>query len=182
MLAPMQTEAAILWWRGGEGAVETDGKRHLRFVGATLPFDPQPGDKVLVTLDPEADDVAGQVTLRALPDGRRERVAVEEVFVEPALDAGAALPERVRPIGVEAPKTVRTDVDPAAAARGGRRRGPRRKYPERRANEAFAVGQSVFHETWGQGFVEVSTTRIARVKFAGQERQVRVAELKALDD
>jgi hypothetical protein len=97
------------------------------------------------------------------------------------LESGAEVPGRIRPIGVEGPKTVRTDVDPAAAASGGRRRSTRRKYPERRADEAFAVGSSVVHPVYGQGFVELSTTRIARVKFAGQERQVRVSELEAFE-
>ncbi|MCP4872809.1 MAG: hypothetical protein GY898_29305 [Proteobacteria bacterium] len=177
-----EVEAAILWWNpSGTGAVETDDRRHLRFEGASLPFTPHPGDKVLVTLDADADTVREQITLAPLPGGRRERVAVEEVFVEPALDSAAEIPGRIRPIGVEAPKLVRTDVDPAVAAvGGGRRRGPHRKYPECQAGQAFAVGQSVHHPTWGQGFVEVSTTRVARVKFSGQERQVRVAELKAL--
>ena len=39
----------------------------------------------------------------------------------------------------------------------------------------------MIHPTYGHGFVEISTTRVARVKFAGQERQVRVAELQADD-
>lgn len=181
----VEIEGAILWWSdSGTGAVETDDRRHLRFEGASLPFSVQPGDKVLVRLEPDADTVAEQIRLAPLPDGRRARVALEEVFVEPALDSAAAIPGRIRPIGVEPPRSVRTDVDPAVAAAGGSRgkRGPRRKYPERQAGQAFAVGQSVHHPTWGQGFVEVSTTRVARVKFSGQERQVRVAELKALDD
>ncbi len=176
-------EAAILWWKPhGEGALETDGGRHLRFVGARLPFTPRPGDKVLVTLDADADEIELQVKLAPLPGGRRDRVALEEIFVEPALDTGTEIPGRIRPIGVDAPKTVRTDVDPTAAASGRRRGSTRRKYPERRATEAFAVGSSVVHALYGQGFVEISTTRIARVKFAGQERQVRVAELEYFEN
>jgi len=112
----VQIEAAILWWNpSGTGAVETDDRRHLRFVGARLPFEPRAGDKVLVTLDGEADDLAEQVVLGPLPEGRRERVALEEVVVEPALDGDEPTPVRIRPIGVEAPKLLRTDVDPVAA-------------------------------------------------------------------
>lgn len=179
----VRTQGAILWFdrARGEGAVETDGRRHLRFVTAHLPFEPRVGELVAVELDASADHIAEQVVVRSLGGGRRETVSVEEITVEPAIGPGADLPDRIRPIGVEAPKVVRTDVDPAAAA-GPRRRGPRRKYPERRSGEAFAVGSSVVHPVWGQGFVEVSTTRVARVKFAGQERQVRVSELAAYDD
>ncbi len=173
----MQTEAAILWFDAvrGTGAVQTDEGRHFRFFGE-LPFTPRPGRKVQVELDPDGETVAEQVRVRPLPDGRFAEVEIEEVTVEYAL-AVEGLPSVSRPRGVEPPQPVRTE--PVASA--GRRRGPRNKYPPKKPGEAFPRGQSVRHPVHGQGFVQMSTMNIARVQFGIQERQVRVANLTAMD-
>lgn len=185
----IRTTGAILWYEpdSRQGAVETEDRRHLRFVRTKFPFEPRIGELVSVVLDPSAEVVEEQVRVRSLGGGRRELVQLEDVEV-PALGS-EAIRGPLRPAGVEAPRLIRMDVDPNAAPSdggggggGGRRRATRRAYPARRSGEAFAVGQSVLHDKYGQGFVELSTTRIARVKFAGQERQVRVSELVALDD
>ncbi len=173
----MQTEAAILWFDSsrGTGAIQTDEGRHFRFFG-TLPFRPRPGRKVAVTLDPDASDVASQVRVSPLPNGRFDEVEIEEVTVEYAL-AVEGLPSVSRPRGVEAPQPDRSTPSPS----GGRRRGPRSKYPPKKPGEAFSRGRSVRHPVHGQGFVQMSTSNIARVQFGIQERQVRVADLTALD-
>ncbi len=177
----VETEGAIIWLdrERGEGALETDDGRHLRFFAARFPFQPEPGRKVLVRLDPSGATVAEQVEVRPLPGGRREVVAMEEVVVTSALQVEGLEAVR-RPAGVEEPRSARSDPAPRPAGLP-RRRGPRRKYPARREGEAFAKGASVLHPVHGQGFVQVSTTRIARVKFGFQERQVRVADLESLD-
>lgn len=173
----MQTEAAILWFDPAlqTGAVQTDEGRHLRFFGR-LPFTPRPGRKVLVELDPKGASVREQVRVRPLANGRFEQVEIEEVEVQYAL-AVEGLPAVSRPRGVEAPTPPRSEPKPAA----GRRRGPRSKYPPKKPGEAFPRGQSVRHPVHGQGFVQMSTQRIARVQFGVQERQVRVSDLTALD-
>ncbi len=101
-------------------------------------------------------------------------VGIEEVTVEYAL-AVEGLPSVSRPSGVEPPQPDRTARKPT----GPRRRKPRTKYPPKQPGEAFARGQSVRHEGYGHGFVQMSTLRIARVQFGIQERQVRVSELTA---
>jgi hypothetical protein len=178
----VETEGAILWFDrpNGQGALETDDGRHLRFVARRFPFEPEVGRKVLVRLNPTATSMEGQVQVQPLPDGRREVVAVEEVQVVQAKGVDGLEVVR-RPIGVEAPRIIRDDPAPFETTAGSaRRRGPRRKYPARREGEAFAKGASVRHPVFGQGFVQVSTTRVARVRFGSQERQVRVAELTSL--
>ena len=47
--------------------------------------------------------------------------------------------------------------------------------------EALERGIPVLHGTHGQGFVVMSTARIARIKFGSEERQVRVADLQVLE-
>lgn len=179
----IETEGAIIWLdrERGEGALETDDGRHLRFFTRRFPFQPRPGRKVLVRLNPAGETVAEQVEVRPLPGGRREEVAMEEVVVTSALQVEGLEGVR-RPAGVEEPRLIRNDPSPVEGTAGStRRRGPRRKYPARAEGEAFAKGASVLHPVHGQGFVQVSTTRIARVKFGFQERQVRVADLESLD-
>lgn len=180
-VAIMQTEGAILWFDRprGEGALETDDGRHLRFVARRFPFQPELGRKVLVRLNPAGETVAEQIEVRPLPGGRREVAVMEELLVASALQVEGLEGVR-RPIGVEEPRMIRSDPASAESA-GPRRRGPRRKYPAKGEGEAFAQGASVLHPLHGQGFVQVSTTRIARVKFGFQERQVRVADLTSLD-
>jgi hypothetical protein len=177
----VETEGAIIWFdrERGEGALETDEGRHLRFFARKFPFRPQRGRKVLVRLDSSGESTAEQVEVRPLADGRREEVPMEEIVVTSALQLDGLETVR-RPAGVEQPRAVRSEpVEPGAAS--GRRRGPRRKSPVRKDGEAFAKGVPVLHPVYGQGFVTVSTMRIARVKFGFQERQVRVSDLKALD-
>ena len=173
-MASTQAEAAILWFDAsiGTGAVQMDDGRHLRFFG-TLPFTPRPGRKVLVTLDPEGATVREQVIVRPLPGGRNENVEIEEVTVEYAL-AVEGLPAVSRPRGVEVPAA---ELPPEPALPGVRRRSLKTKYPAKSPGEAFPRGMSVRHATYGHGFVQMSTLRVARVQFGIQERQVRVDEL-----
>jgi hypothetical protein len=172
----MQTEGAILWFdpSSGTGAVQTDGGRHFRFHG-TLPFNPRVGRKVLVDLNPEGTTVRDQVRVGPLPQGRHTTVDIEEVTVEYAL-AVKGLPTVSRPRGVEAPVPERSVAKPTG---GPKRRGPRNKFPTKRPGEAFFRGQSVRHASYGHGFVQMSSERMARVQFGIVERQVRVSELEA---
>ena len=179
--AILETEGAIIWFDRdrGEGALETDEGRHLRFFARRFPFRPAPGRKVLVRLDSSAGTTEEQIEVLPLPGGRREEVPMEQLVIASALQVEGLEVAR-RPAGVELPRAVRSE--PAGPAAGSsRQRGPRRRYPPRRDGEAFATGASVLHPVHGQGFVTVSTTRIARVKFGFQERQVRVADLEGLD-
>jgi hypothetical protein len=172
-----QTEAAILWFDPvrGTGAIQTDEGRHFRFF-ARLPFNPRPGRKVLVELDPEGETVHEQVRVTAMPGGKNVQVDIEEVTVQYAL-AVEGLPQVSRPRGVEAPRPVPDPQPPKAA----RRHNLKRKYPPKQPGEAFRRGMSVLHPVHGQGYVQISTLRVARVLFGFQERGVRVEDLTSLD-
>jgi hypothetical protein len=174
----LTTRGAILWFDrdSGDGALQTDEGRFLRFVARRFPFQPAPGRLVEVELDPRARTLTEQVVVRPLRE--RLEVRVEDVVVHSALHGGGVV-GAARPAGVEAPRLVAVEVPDGSAPR---RRGKPKGYPKKKPGEGFAVGSSVLHPQHGQGFVIMSTLRVARIKFASQDRTVRVADLTPLDD
>lgn len=167
----------LLWYRADrrEGAVELEGGRFLRFVQTRLPHS-DVGRGVSVTIDRHGKTAAKQIQVRAVPSATR--VAIEDVPVERPRGA-----PQVRPDGAKRPPGMLVDTEGAAASAAGRKpRSLKRRYPKKREGEAFAQGASVHHPQWGQGFVVMATSRVARVRFSGQERGVRVADLRPLDD
>lgn|GEM_PF-1998566 len=167
----------LLWYRDdrNEGAVETAEGRFLRFRGGRLPHS-DVGRGVEITLNRHGKTVEQQVQVRAVPNAGR--VAVEDVPVERPRGA-----PQVRPEGARRPPGMLVDAEGASASAAGRKpRSLKRRYPKKADGEAFAQGASVHHPQWGQGFIVMATSRVARVRFSGQERGVRVADLRPLDD
>lgn len=161
---------AVLWFREDlrEGAVQTDDGRFLRFFDVRSAAVLELGERVSVTLDPAAP-ARHQVVLRPLPPPKAF-VSVEEITVQRA-EVGAAPAE----VAVVSGRSLRR----TARAAPTRRRG--KKPPVRKAGEALDRDTPVLHAAFGQGFVIMSTSRVARVRFGAEERSVRVAELELLD-
>jgi hypothetical protein len=72
--------------------------------------------------------------------------------------------------GSRAPSRTKAPKTPKGVVKRVKRRG-----------EAFERGISVLHTVHGQGFIVLSTSSVARVKFEGEERSVRVADLEVLE-
>jgi cold shock CspA family protein len=165
-------QGSILWFRDdlGEGAVQTDSGRFLRFSKVRGAGDFELGQRVDVFLTPEAAE-HHQVAVAQLPPPVRFDT-IEQFTVAcatRALDAGEA------PVDL-----VRSD----RALRRTARAAPTRKKtepPRRKPGEALDRNTPVKHPDYGAGFVVMSTSRVARVAFGGRERQVRVADLELLD-
>lgn len=170
MTDPVEVRGAVLWFREDlrEGAVQTDDGRFLRFFETRGTPELELGERVSISLSADAAP-RGQVRVGALPPPK-SFVSIEEVRVqrvEPGQDASEA---------VTAGRAVRR----TAKAAPTRRRDAKAK-PARKPGEALDRHTPVLHGHFGQGFVIMSTSRVARVRFGAQERSVRVDELELLD-
>lgn len=167
-----RVRGAILWYRDdlGEGAVQTDLGRFLRFCTSRGPAGFELGERVEIFLHPESAERL-QVSVAQLPPPKRF-VTVEQFTAQcatRALDAGRSPTDLV-----QADRPLRRTAQAAPSRR--------KKEPPRRApGEALDRNTPVKHPEWGQGFVIMSTSRVARVAFGVRERQVRVADLELLD-
>ena len=172
LMTATREHGAILWYRDdlGEGAVQTRSGRFLRFCASRGPADFELGQEVEVFLHPEAASRL-QVSVAQLPPPKRF-VQIEQFTVQcatRALDAGRTPTDLVR-----ADRPLRRTA-PAAPSRR------KKRAPRRAPGESLDRNTPVKHPEWGQGFVVMSTSRVARVAFGGRERQVRVADLELLD-
>ncbi len=163
-------QGAVLWFREDlrEGAVQTDDGRFLRFFRTRGTPELELGERVQVTLDPEAPG-RDQVLISVLPPPKAF-VSIEEITVkrvEQGEDPAAAV-------------AVSRAVRRTAKAAPTRRRRTDKK-PVRKPGESLDRDTPVLHGQFGQGFVIMSTSKVARVRFGSQERSVRVAELELLD-
>lgn len=167
-------QGAILWFREDlqQGAVQTDSGRFLRFCQTKLSKEFELGERVDVFLHPEAA-ARGQVVVAPLPPPK-SFVTIEQFTVSSAVRALEA--------GQEAAPAAKTDRAIRRQARAAPTRRRNKNQPPRKApGEALDRNTPVNHPQHGQGFVVMSTSRVARVSFGGRERQVRVAELELLD-
>jgi hypothetical protein len=167
-------QGAVLWFREDlrEGAVQTDSGRHLRFFKIRGAVDFELGQRVEVFLQPEAAP-REQVSIAQLPPPKRFET-IETFKVQSAtraLDAGQAATGLVA-----ADRALRRTARAAPTRRRKQKEPPRRK-----PGESLDRNTPVKHPEFGQGFVVMSTSRVARVAFGGRERQVRVADLELLD-
>ena len=170
-MSATREQGAILWYREDlrQGAVETDSGRFLRFR-KSRDSDYELGQRVEVILQPDAAEHE-QVTVGSLPPPLRY-ATIQQFTAQSATRALAAGQEA--PVGVRADRSLRRT---ARAAPPRRKAEPVRKKP----GEALDRNTPVKHPTYGQGFVVMSTRRVARVAFGGRERQVRVDDLELLD-
>jgi len=167
-------EGVVLWYRPekGQGAVKADSGRHFRFDKVDGVNDISKGLRVRVRVDSSARPP--EVVLIPLPHGRREFGAVPDPKPKPKPKPA---PRRRAP---SSSSSSRAKVSPG----GGRRATKKVAAPKKRLpNGAFQEGTTVSHPTHGQGFIVMSTPRVARVRFmpSGEERQVRVADLSSLE-
>lgn len=167
-------DGVVLWYRAekGQGAVKADSGRHFRFDRVDGVNDIEKGLRVRVRVDIRT--TPPEVVLVALPGGRREFGNLPEVKPKP------------KPKATPTPRRrVASSARPAAQSPGAGRRSSRKiAAPKKRlANGAFQVGTTVSHPQYGQGFIVLSTPRVARVRFmpSGEERQVRVNDLSSLE-
>ena len=156
----------VLWFKpeAGRGVVKAEGGRQF-FIDASCGVEePVRGLRVLLR---ELSRVSGpaRAELRLPPGGRH---IVELDPVQPKIKKKPAV------------KRTRKKL-------GGDGAAPKKRVPKgvvqrvKRKGEALERGIPVLHETHGQGFVVMSTAKIARVKFPTGERQVRVADLQVLE-
>ncbi len=167
-------EGVILWYRAekGQGAVKADGGRHFRFDRVEGVDDIVKGLRVCLRVD--SSSTPPEVVLVSLPGGRRAFGHVPEAKPKPKLTPKPTSRRRV----------ASTTKKPAQSPGGGRRSSRKIAAPKKRLpNGAFQVGTTVSHPQHGQGFIVLSTPKVARVRFmpSGEERQVRVNDLSSLE-
>ena len=170
-------EGVVLWYRAekGQGAVKADSGRHFRFERVEGVDDISKGLRVRVRVD--ASTAPPEVVLIALPHGRREFGPVPDTTPKPK-------PKPARRTPTTRKKVASTSRPPAQSPGAGRRASRKIAAPKKRlSNGAFQEGTTVIHPTHGQGFIVMSTPKVARVRFmpSGEERQVRVADLNSLE-
>jgi hypothetical protein len=156
----------VLWFKpeSGRGVVKADTGRQFFIDTACGVDDPMKGLRVLVQ---ELTTVAGaaRAELKLPPGGRHI------IEVQPAKPKGEAAARRATP----RKKLV------------GSAKTPKKRTPKgvvervKIKGEALERGIPVRHNSHGHGFVVMSTSRIARVKFGIEERQVRVVDLVVLE-
>lgn len=152
----------ILWFRPdtGRGVVKAD-KGPQYFIDASCGLD-DPIKGLRVLLRPLSRTSGPARAELKLPPGGREIV-------------------ELAPTGIKKKAPAKPKSPAKAKGTSGRRGGKGVVKRVKRAGEALERGIPVLHPAHGQGFVVMSTTRIARVKFSGEERQVRVADLQVLE-
>ena len=152
----------ILWYRpdAGRGVVKADSGPQYFIDSSCGVTEPVKGLRVL--LRPLAVKTGPKRAELKLPPGARQLVELDPNPVRKQ-------PRKRQTAPKTAGKTTRKRTGKGVVQR------------VKRAGEALERGIPVLHSVHGQGFVVMSTTRIARVKFAGEERQVRVADLQVLE-
>ena len=173
-------EGTVLWFKpeSGQGAVKADNGRHFRFDRVEGVHDISRGLRVRAKVDSATSPPS--VVLLPASSGRREFGVVDEPTgpkkpTPPVRKPGAPKP-------VKKPKS--TSERPAVSPGEGRRASNKIATPKKRmANGAFPVGMPVVHPIYGGGFVVLSTSRVARVRFlpSEEQRQVQVADLTSLE-
>ena len=151
----------ILWYRAeaARGVVKSDIGPQYFIDGSCGIADPVKGLRVM--LRPLSIKTGPARAELKTPPGAREIV---EVATKPAKKAAAK-------------RSPTTRTPRKTGSRGGK--GVVKRVTL--AGEALERGIPVLHDVHGQGFVVMSTSRIARVKFEGEERQVRVKDLQVLE-
>jgi len=167
-------EGVVLWYRPekSQGAVKADNGRHFRFDKVDGVHDISRGLRVRVRVD--ASTKPPETTLIPLPGGRREFGAVPDAKPKP----------KPAPRKRQSSSSSTSSRRPAQNPGGGRRATRKVAAPKkRRVDGSFQEGTTVHHPKHGQGFVVMSTSKVARVRFmpSGEERQVRVADLSSLE-
>jgi len=158
----------VLWFKpeSGRGVVKAETGRQFFIDTACGVDEPMKGLRVLVQELSAVGGGAARAQLK-LPPGGRHIIEVQPV----------------RPKSQAVPKKRATPRKKLV----GSGNTPKKRTPKgvvqrvKHKGEAFERGIPVLHTTHGHGFVVMSTTRIARVKFGIEERQVRVADLQVLE-
>jgi len=156
----------ILWFKAdaGRGVVKLDTGRQFFFDGNCGINEPVKGLRVLARQPPSDGGGAG-VELQ-LPAGGRQ---FAEVNPTPS-------PKR------RAPPTKKRTRKPATPKP---KTGPKKGVVKRvvRRGESLERGISVAHPVHGQGFVVLSTSSMARIRFmpSQEERSVRIVDLEVLE-
>jgi len=160
-------QGTVLWFRPevGKGVVKADSGKQFFFDGHAGLTDPVKGLRVLVRS--EKEDGVARVSVK-LPEGGREFASVDP---KPKKSAVKRRSVKSRASASKSSKTPKI--------------GPKKGVVTRvvRAGEALERGISVLHTAHGQGFVVLSTSSMARVRFmpSQEERSVRVADLEILE-
>lgn len=157
----------VLWFKpeSGRGVVKADTGRQFFIDSACGVDDPMKGLRVLVQ---ELTTVAGAARAQLkLPPGGRHIIEVHPKTGKAKATAKKRATPRKKLVGSAKTPKKRT---PKGVVERVRIKG-----------EALERGIPVRHDDHGQGFVVMSTSRIARVKFPTGERQVRVADLVVLE-
>ena len=160
------TPGVVLWFKreSGRGVVKADTGRQFFIDTACGVDDPVKGLRVLVC--PLATTAGPARAELRLPPGGRHVMEMDPI----AAKSGAAKKKTApRKKLVGSAKTPRKRVPKGVVQR------------VKHKGEALERGIPVLHATHGQGFVVMSTSRIARVKFGSEERQIRVADLEVLE-
>jgi hypothetical protein len=159
-------DGTVLWFRPeiGRGVVKADGGRQFFFDSQSGLDDPVKGLRVLVR-DGSGDDGAKRVEVK-LPEGGRQYAQTDP---SPVAAKRRTLKSRKKTVSkVSKPKT-----------------GPRKGVVTRVVlqGEALERGISVLHPQHGHGFVVLSNSSMARIRFmpSQEERSVRVADLEVLE-
>ncbi len=156
----------ILWFKpdAGRGIVKLDDGRQFFFDGSCGVNEPVKGLRVLAR-QLQGEDGSSTVELQ-LPAGGRQFAEVNP----------APPPKRRAPA---TRKRARTPATPKPKI------GPKKGVVKRvmRRGESLERGISVAHPVHGQGFVVLSTSSMARIRFmpSQEERSVRVADLEVLE-
>jgi cold shock CspA family protein len=161
-------QGTVLWFRPevGKGVIKADNGRQFFFGANSGITDPVKGLRLLVRSVTEDDGVA-RVELK-LPPGGREFFSV----------APTPRPSTTKR---RAPKTRKTATKKSSKPKTGPKRGVVKRVV--RAGESLERGISVLHTVHGQGFVVLSTSSMARIRFmpSQEERSVRVSDLEILE-
>jgi cold shock CspA family protein len=170
-------QGVVLWYRAekGQGAVKADSGRHFRFDRVDGVHDVSKGLRVQVKVD--ASTTPPEVVLIPLANGRREFGPVPDATPKPK-------PKPTRQAAAPRTRTASASRPAAQSPGAGRRASRKIAAPKKKlANGAFQDGTTVSHPVHGQGFIVMSTPKVARVRFmpSGEERQVRTADLSSLE-
>jgi len=157
----------VLWFKpeSGRGVVKSDAGRQFFIDTACGVEDPMKGLRVLVRPLTSIQGPA-RAELRLPPGGRH---VIEVAPITPKSAASAKKKPAARKKLAGSAKTPKKRVRKGVVQR------------VKHKGEALERGIPVLHTVHGQGFVVMSTSRIARVKFGVEERQVRVADLEVLE-
>ena len=167
-MSPGSQPGTILWYRldSDRGMVRADSGRQYFINRNSGVSDLVQGLRVLLR-EIEGSGNPTKVQL-SLPEGARQVIPLET----PSKPVSSPKPRRkptTKLSGSASPRTRKAKTPKGVVKR------------VKRAGEALERGIPVLHPTHGQGFVVMSTPKIARVKFAGEERSVRVGDLQVLE-